>query len=658
MFCLFLFFGGTHAQTLRRLASPDGKMALTVSIGKTVTCAITHENTEVLAPSPVSMTLPNGKEWGVNAKLKKSAVKSVHQTISSPLYRKSVINDEYNELTLTFADHYGIVFRAYDRGVAYRFTTTGKEPIEIVHEQVSLHFSKDYTAVAAYVRGEENSPLEKQFFNSFENTYTHVPLSKLSHTRLIFLPMLVELDEGKKLCFTEADLENYPGLYLLHAPDNNTLNGVFAPVPKKTLQGGHNMLQQIVTERENHIAQSSGARHFPWRVFAVSVKDEELLDNDLVYSLAAPSRVEDCSWIQPGKVAWEWWNDWNIDGVDFRAGINNETYRHYIDFASKQGIQYVILDEGWAVNKKADLLQVVPEIDVKGLVEYGQQRNVGIILWAGYWAVDSNMENVFRTYSEMGVKGFKIDFMDRDDRYMVDFYYRCAAMGAKYRMMVDFHGAYKPTGLQRTYPNVINFEGVFGLEQLKWSSPDVDMVGYDVTFPFIRMLAGPVDYTQGAMRNAIRGNYRPVNTEPMSQGTRCRQLAEYVVFESPLNMLCDHPSNYVREEECTRFIAQTPCVWDETVPLESRLGQYIAIARRKGDVWYVGGMTNWEKRTMNIDLGFLGEGQYRLELFRDGINADRAARDYKRETIDLDNGRSLSVHLMPGGGFAGKITKK
>jgi alpha-glucosidase len=641
------------------LHSPDGKITVNINVAENITWSITHDNTAVLVASPISISLANGKVWGEKPKLKKKDLKSVNQTIATPLYRKSEIADVYNELTLSFSDNYGLVFRVYNQGAAYRFTTVEKQEIRVTNEQVTLNFPQDYTAIAAYVKTNEESPtIERQFYNSFENFYEQKPVSQLSDKRLIFLPVAVELPDGKKLCMTEADLEDYPGLYLLNRQSNGSLAGVFAPCPKATKQGGHNLLQQEVTECEPYIAQSAGARNFPWRVFAIAADDKELLDNDLVYSLASPSRIADYSWVKPGKVAWDWWNDWNLYGVDFRAGINNETYKYYIDFAAKQGIPYVLIDEGWAVNLQADLLQVVPEINVKELVDYAAGKGVDIILWAGYWAMDRDMENVCRHYSEMGVKGFKVDFMDRDDQYMVGFYYRCAAMAAKYKLLVDYHGAYKPTGLQRTYPNVINFEGVQGMEQLKWSPPSTDMVTYDVIMPFIRMLAGPIDYTQGAMRNAIRYNYHPVYSEAMSQGTRCRQLAEYVVFESPLNMLCDSPSNYEHEPECTDFITQTPSVWDKTIPLAAKMGEYISIARQKDGVWYIGGLTNWDARDISLDLSFLGDGDYSLDLFRDGINADRAARDYKREVIDLAAGkRIIHIHLMPGGGFAGKITK-
>ena len=352
--------------------------------------------------------------------------------------------------------------------------------------------------------------------------------------------------------------------------------------------------------------------------------------------------------VKPGKVAWDWWNDWNISGVDFKSGVNNDTYKHYIDFASEHGIEYVILDEGWAVNRQADLMQVVPEIDLPMLCAYAAQKNVGLILWAGYWAFNRDMEGVCKHYSAMGIKGWKIDFMDRDDDEMVRFYEKAAATAAKYHLLVDFHGAFKPAGLQRTYPNVLNFEGIHGLEQMKWSSPEVDQVTYDVTVPFTRLVAGPADYTQGAMRNATRSNYYPCNSEPMSQGTRCHQLAEYLVFDAPLTMLCDSPSNYRKEEECASFIASIPTVWDETIALEGKIAEYVVIARRKGSKWYVGALGNWDERDLVINLSRLGIGAKQGEVYVDGVNADKKAQDYRHETVSLNG--IWKVHLAPGGG--------
>lgn len=644
------------AQKKYELASPNGKLKAVVTVSDRIEYAVSHDGTEVVAPSAVSLTLSDGKLGGDKPRVTGEWRQSVHTVIQAPVYKKKEVQDSYKEMILKFKGGFDLVCRAYDSGFAYRFRTYKKGDIYVEKEEATFNFSKDYPVYAPYVNRAYDT-FETQFFNSFENTYVHTPLSKLDARRLMFLPLLVELDNGKKLCIAEADLADYPGMYLNNGQAGTALQGVFAPCPEATEQGGHNRLQMLVTAREKYLAKTDGTRAFPWRVLAVSEKDTDLADNDLVYCLAEPSRVIDTQWIRPGKVAWEWWNDWNIYGVDFRAGINNDTYKYYIDFASEHGIEYVILDEGWAVNKKADLMQVVPEIDLQELVDYGKARNVGIILWAGYWAFHRDMENVVKHYSEMGVKGFKVDFMDRDDQQMVNFLYEAAETCARYRMLLDYHGIFKPTGLQRTFPNVMNFEGVAGLEQLKWAPSPYDMVTYDVTIPFIRQLAGPMDYTQGAMRNAVRNNYRAVYSEPMSQGTRCRQLATYVVFESPLNMLCDNPSNYRREPECTAFIAGVPTVWDETRALDGRVAEYVAIARRKGDVWYVGALTGWDRRDLTLDLSFLGEGDYRMEIFRDGINADRAACDYRKEVVSVPADRRLNISMAPGGGFAARIFK-
>ena len=465
----------------------------------------------------------------------------------------------------------------------------------------------------------------------------------------------MDLGDGRKVCITEADLEDFPGMFLNNETGKTSLKAVHAPYPKVKEQGGHNQLQMLVKERENYIAKTSGTRSFPWRAFIISRNDKELADCDMVYRLASPSRVNDISWIKPGKVAWDWWNAWNLDSGDFATGVNNATYKAYIDFASSKGIEYVILDEGWAVNLKADLMQVVPEIDLPGIVAYAVERHVGIILWAGYWAFDRDMENVCRHYSEMGIIGFKVDFMDRDDQEMTAFNYRAAETCAKYKMILDLHGTHKPAGLNRTYPNVLNFEGVNGLEQMKWSPASLDQVKYDVMIPFIRQVSGPMDYTQGAMRNASKGNYYPCNSEPMSQGTRCRQLALYVVFESPFNMLCDNPSNYIREPESTDFIAAIPTVWDESIVLDGKMGEYIVTARRKGDVWYIGGITDWTARDIEVDCSFLGDKAYNATLFKDGVNAHRVGRDYKRESFSVKKDSKLKIHLAPGGGFALQI---
>ena len=653
LFLLFLVLTGANlwAQQQYTLQSPDQKIIVTINTGERLSYSVMHENTVVLAESPIAMTLDNGIVLGVPAKVNSAKTNRIDQSIKAFFYKRNDIKDQYNELNLSFYGNYNVIFRAYNEGVAYRFETNLKKPFHVVAETADFNFDEDYTAWIPYVnaRKGEGDFIQQQFFTSFENTYTITPLSKMEPERLVFLPALVELKDGKKAVITEADLEDFPGLLLRNEKGLKGFTAVHAGYPKVEEQGGHNNLQYVVKERESYIAKAEGKRAFPWRCMVISENDKDLADSDLVYKLASPCRIDDISWIKPGKVAWDWWNNWNIYGVPFKAGINNDTYKYYIDFASKYGIEYVILDEGWAVNKQADLFQVVPEIDLQELVDYGAERNVGIVLWAGYAAIDKDMEHVCQHYSEMGVKGFKVDFMDRDDQKVVNFYYRMAAMAAKYHLFIDFHGAYKPTGLSRTYPNVLNYEGVYGLEQAKWDN-EGDLALNEVTIPFIRMVAGSFDYTQGAMHNAQRGSFSANWGEPMSQGTRCRQLAEYVIFESPFNMLCDSPSNYLKEDECTQFIASVPTTWDETVVLDGKVGEYLVIARKKGFRWYIGAITNWTERDLVIDLTPLNGGAKSGHIFCDGPNANRVAKDYVSEQAQVW-GNTVKVHLAKGGGM-------
>ena len=543
-----------------------------------------------------------------------------------------------------------------NEGMAYRFESTLNKPFQIADEQVTFNFPANHTAFISYVKsaaGYEN--IENQLINPFENVYTHCRLSEWDSHRLAFAPLLVESTKGRKLLIIEADLINYPGMYLTNFDGKQSLKGYFARYPDKVKQG-EDFREELVETRMNYIASYEKGTQFPWRVIVVSQSDKELADNDIVYKLATPSNG-DYSWVKPGKVAWDWWNACNLSGVNFKAGINNDTYKYYIDFASAYGLEYIIMDEGWS--DLNNLYTINPEINLNTLITYATSKNVGILLWLPYYAFARDIEGVCKHYSAMGIKGFKIDFMDRDDQRMVDFHYRTAAIAAKHRLLIDYHGTYKPTGLHRTFPNVLNYEGVFGLENCKWMDPETfDLVTYDVTMPFIRMLAGPVDYTPGAMRNAARKNYRSIFNNPMSPGTRCHQLAQYIVYEAPLNMLADSPTAYEKEKECTGFIKGIPTVWDETQVLNGEVSQYISIARRKDNVWYVGALTNWDKREMELDFSFLGEGKYEVELFCDGINADRMATDYTRKIFALPANRKLNITLMPGGGCVMKIYEK
>lgn len=655
LFCILavLAVSGAEArETVKTIASPDGKLVVTVTVADDIRWSVEADGRTVLAPSQIAMQIGEDETWGVAPRLRKAVEGKIDEVIPAPVYKKAEVEDKCTTLTLYFKGDYAVEFRAYDEAAAYRFVSTRKGDYTVKDEVAEFAFEGDNTVYCSYVRSNAKKTFEQQYYNSFENMYELQPMSKMASNRLMFLPVLVDLGD-RKVCITETDLVSYPGMYLYNPDGGSSLKGNYAPVPDEIKQGGHNMLQGEVQTRKPYIAEVSGAREFPWRICIVAENDADLMDDDMVFRLSHPNVIGDTSWIKPGKVAWEWWNDWGLYGVDFKPGINNRTYEYYIDFAARNGIEYVILDEGWNVNLKADLMQVIPEIDIKHLVDYGKERGVGIVLWGGYWAVNRDMENVFKHYSEMGVKGFKIDFMDRDDQKMVEFYERAAATAAKYHLMCDFHGAYKPSGLSRKYPNVVNYEGVYGLEQMKWA--DTDQVTYDVMIPFIRMVAGPMDYTQGAMMNAQRDSYRISYYEPMSQGTRCHQLAMYVIFESPFNMLCDSPTNYEKEPECTQFIAEIPTVWDETVALDGKVGEYAVLARRSGQEWYVGGLNGWRGRDVEIDLSFLPEGEYEVTTICDGYNADKIARDFRIETSKADSSKSLKLRMANGGGFAVKL---
>lgn len=630
-----------------KLTSPDGRISVVVTSGNGLSWSVSMDGKQLLAPSAVSVTIDDGSVYG-EGKLKRTETRSVSREISTALYKKSLVEDKYNELTFTFSDC-RVVFRAYDSGVAYRFISRSRHDFKVLSEKAEFRFAQDWPAYVPYT---------SVFNSSFEKQYTLTELSEFDTRSMSILPMMVKVSDGIRMNIMESSLYDYPGMYLRRGDGLLELRGTFAAYPEKVAQGGHNSLQGIVGSRRDYIAHCSAEEKFPWRIIAIG-DDRAMADCDLVWLLGEDhAEGSDWDWVKPGKVAWEWWNGWNVKGVDFKAGINNDTYKFYIDFAAEYGIEYVILDEGWSVKGAADLMKVVPEIDIKELVDYAAARNVGIILWAGYWAFDRDMENICRHYSYLGVKGFKIDFMDRDDQMMVAFHSRAAATAAKYRLLVDFHGTYKPSGLSRTWPNVLNYEGVFGCEQMKWCKSDVNQPLYDVLMPFIRQCAGPVDYTQGAMNNAARGHFRANYSEPMSMGTRCHQLAEYMVFDSPLCMLCDTPINYRREPECTRFIASVPTVWDETRVLDGRVGECIVTARRKGDEWYVGGICSWKAINLKIDLGFLGDGLWTAEIFRDGVNASRNGTDYIREIRTVEAGSSFGVEMAPGGGVAMRLKRK
>ncbi len=643
----------THAQKAKTYSinSPDNNLEIKIDVGEKITWSVLNQSQTILAPSAIAMHLQNGEVLGENAQITSTKKENINTTIPALFYKKDTIADNYTQLTLNCKGDYGLIFRAYNDGVAYRFFTKKKDSIIVQSEDAEFNFADDDSAWIPYSNDPHNGD---KYECSFENIYQHIPLSKFVKDTVAFAPVLVDLSNNKKALITEADLEDFPGMFLTNATSGFGLCADHAPFALEQVQNEHNPVQALVTKRADYIAKTNGARNFPWRVVIISNSDKDLLNSDMVYRLASPRRVEDVSWIKPGKVAWDWWNDWNISHVNFRAGINTETYKYYIDFASANHIDYILLDEGWSDDK--DIMKIVPAIDLKEIIRYAAEKNVGVWLWMGSYPLDQKMNEIFTTYSKMGVKGFKIDFMDRDDQPMVDYYYRVAKMAAENHVMVDFHGAYKPTGLNRTYPNVVNIEGVHGMEQLKWGHDD--QVTYDVSIPFIRMVAGPMDYTPGAMRNATKDGYRPINSMPMSQGTRCHQLAMYIMFEAAFEMLSDNPTAYMKEQESTDFISAVPTTFDETIALDGKVSEYCVMARRKGNTWFVSAMNNWNTRDITIDLSFLKNGNYEATIFSDGINADRDATDYKKETRNVSSSDELNIHLAPGGGWAARIEMK
>lgn len=630
------------------LSSPDGTLKVEISAGNELAYQVMHGNDTILSHSNIGLVLENGTIVGKTPRITGERRRKIKDNMESPFYRFKEFVATGNELDLKLKGGFGIIFRAYNEGVAYRFYTTQSSDIIIKEEQAEFNFKEDYTAYLPYTTNDK-----KPMAMAYQNVYDIIPLSK-AQPKLAFLPVTVDCG-SVKLTLLESDLEAYPGMFVQSQQGKYGLKGVFAPYPAKTDFYPWRK-QEYVTETTDFISRSRGSRSYPWRVLAITEKDTDMPVNNLVYALASPNRIGDTSWIKTGKVAWDWWNDWNLKGVPFKAGINMDTYKYYIDFASRNGLEFIVLDEGWYDPKSGDMLTVIPELDLTELIAYGKSKGVEIVLWTVFNVLDSQLEAACKKYADMGIKGFKVDFLDRDDQTAVEMVYRIAEMTARYKLTLDLHGIYKPTGINRTYPHIINFESVFGMEEVKWTDIKNNMPLYDVTFPYIRMMAGPVDYTPGAMRNATKADWRAMYYTPASMGTRCHQLAAYIVHDSPFTMLCDAPTNYLNEQECVDFIASLPVEVDSTFIASGELGKYIVTVRKKDVNWYIGGMTNWDERDVQLDFSFLPEGMsYTAVLFKDGVNANKQAEDYRKETIRIDKDSRLTLHLASGGGFAMKL---
>jgi alpha-glucosidase len=635
----------TSSQSSQSLRSPDGRIEVQIHAGDHFQYSVLLKGEPLLLDCTLSIKIDQ-QTLGVGAKVKTETNHSVDQMIEPPVRQKFArIRENYNELRLEMEGNYAVVFRAYNEGVAYRLETSlPQSEVKIYNEEAGFNFAGDYNVYY---------PKEESFFSHNEREFIYLPLKGIDQAAIASLPAVVDNKAGIKVAIGESDVEDYPGLWL-RGNTSNALSGIFPPYPlKEELRKDRNQDRDFrVTEATDYIAVTKGKRTFPWRIFGIAEKDGDLITNQLIYLLAKPSQVPDTSWIKPGKVAWDWYHANNLYDVDFKSGINTQTYKYYIDFASKYGIEYIILDEGWY--KLGNLLDVVPEMNIEELVAYGKQKHVGIILWMVWKTLDDQFEPAFKQFERWDVKGLKIDFMQRDDQPVINFYHKVCREAAKHKMLVDFHGGIRPATMTRTWPNLINTEGVRGLEQNKWSkyaNPE-----HNVTLPFTRMFMGPLDYTPGAMVNSgSEKNFAAIFERPMSLGTRCHQLAMYVVYESPLQMLADSPSHYLREPEVMEFLAPVPTVWDETKVLEAKMGDYLLIARRKGSEWYVGAMTDWTARDLEIDFSFLSPGNSQMEAYQDGVNADRFGSDYKKVKSQIGKSTKLKVKLAEGGGWAARI---
>jgi alpha-glucosidase len=632
------------------LKSPDDNISLNVDAGTKLNWSVKYKGQQIISPSSISLTIESGEVLGDNVKIVSSGNEIINNVITAINYKKARITDQYNQLTINCKNDFGVIFRVYNDGMAYRFFTKKKGELIVKNEEANFNFTGDHKAFIPIMWDYRGG---KIFNSSFEALYREINISQFPVDSLAFLPVLVDAGNNIKVVILEADLEDYPGMYLNINATSKGFMGVYAPYPLEAKLGGYGGINYIPTKRAEFIAKTNGARSYPWRAIVISQNDKELLNNDMVQKLASPPRISDISWIKTGQVAWDWWNNQNITHVDFRAGMNTATYKYFIDFAAANTIKYIIIDGG--VTEALDLMKVSPQINLQEVIDYGNQKGVGVIIWASWYAVTQQMDKVFPFYSKMGVKGFKIDFVDRDDQLAVASTYEIARKAADYKLMVDYHGVFKPTGLQRTYPNVIGYEGVKGLENVKWANEDAPR--YAVSIPFIRMMAGPMDYTPGSMRNSNKKNFRPINDMPMSQGTRCHQLAMYVIYEAPFQMLSDNPTTYMKEQECTDFITSVPSTFEETMALDGKVGEYAAIARKSKNTWFAGAMTNWTARELTLDFSFLGDGVFQATVFKDGINSDRDATDYKREVIKISSTDKLKIQLSPGGGWAARIEK-
>ena len=671
-----------------KLSSPDNNIEIIIQTLNQLKFEASLKNTVIIESVDIGIEMSDGRSIGTKSKVRNIKRKTVNQIVNVPVPNKDKkIETSYNQLTISLTSNFDVIFRVYNDGVAYRIYDKSNKPKNVIYEKMSLEFPN---GASTYF------PWEESMYSHNERLYNHTEISKLKNSDFCSLPVLIETDNGK-VVFTESSLQNYPGMFLKKQQNNSLIskfpNYVLKAVPAGSYdkeKGEAPDRSQDIVEEANFIAKLTRSRYLPWRVFIVSNDDRTFIESNLVTILSGESKIQDTSWIKPGKVAWDWWNANNVYGVDFRAGINQETYKYYIDFASENNIEYILLDEGWT-KSTTEIYEANPNIQIKELISYAKSKNVGVLLWVLWKPLNEDTEGLIKLYSSWGAAGVKVDFMQRNDQYMVKSYEEIAEIAAKYKFLVDYHGAFKPAGIERIWPNLLTYEGVMGNEQNKWKVDDFpyskDPIPVDpehnLTIPFIRMAAGPMDYTPGGMTNVNLYDYKwdpsdkspygydssgnplkksdniaAIDTRPMVAGSRAHQVAMYTVFESPLQMMCESPTIYKKEQETVDFITQIPTTWDETVVLKAKLSDYIVIARRKGENWYLAAMTDWTDRNFEIDLSFLdNDVNYNVQVYKDGINTDRNAMDYKFEEMILNNNSKINISMSRGGGFSAIFKK-
>jgi alpha-glucosidase len=647
LLALLCFFVTLFVTAQKQVSSPDRNIQVTVTGGNALLISAKFKETPILQPSEISLTVRNFQQrWTIG----KSTIINKDELITSPVPEKrKQIRDHYQQLNVDFKSNISLQVRVYNDGFAYRFVSTFKDSI-IIEKETALYSLPGQPRF--YGSAVNPRPDMDQFHTSFEEPYMVKPTDSVSTDLLFFSPVMIAHANGVKTVITESDLEDYPGTFLKFN-DPKTLQAVNAPYPLETRVNPGEFPAEVVTRRADYIARTVGKRTFPWRVFLISEKDSQLPSNDMVYRLGSPSRVTNTQWIKPGKGTDEWIIGVNLFNIPFKAGVNTATYKYYIDFAKRFGFERIMMDAGWSAT--TDLFKINPDIDMDEIAQYAKRNGVSLSMWTLAWTFDQQLEPALKQFKKWGVDFVMTDFMDRDDQKMVNFYHRIAKACADHEIMVMYHGAFKPAGFSRTWPNAITREGVLGSEYNIWSEkahPD-----HDLLLPFIRMTAGPMDYEPGALDNATKKTFRPIGDKVMSMGTRMHQAAMFVVFESPIQLFSGNPSQGFAEPEFMEMVGSIPTVWDETIVLDGKVGEYIVTARKKGDVWFVGGMSNWTGRSVEVDFSFLDQGKYEVTEAVDGVNADRYPSDHKISKRPVDKNSRSTFTMAKGGGFVLVINK-